>query len=284
MTAIPKVRFYLVHLETGQRYPIGENELVIGKSSGDLLFPEDQSLSPQHCRILMTPSGPAVQDLGTPTGTALDGKTLPPGKAFAFKLGNLLTLGGQAFKLQEPGKKRKARTKRRSKTPTLGWWTQAAIFGLGVAALHVGSKIADVVRNRPSPSPTPVISPYEMVDREVESVFDLYKTLGEESRVGRLKKAQLIATIRQTLLPDLSRVQLKLGVVRPQSEYERRKLEVTRKLVVALIGQVGAMADNAESETPENMKRLQQYSEELQALGEQSRILRRTPAQDANGP
>src|SRR4051812_13324492 len=93
MGAAPRVKFYLVHSETGQRYPVGSDDVVIGRTSGDLLFPEDTKLSNQHCRIVMTASGLGVHDLGSANGTTVDGQRLAPDKIYTFKTGSQLTIG-----------------------------------------------------------------------------------------------------------------------------------------------------------------------------------------------
>jgi DNA-binding winged helix-turn-helix (wHTH) protein len=52
----------------------GEN--VIGRSADSLLFIDHSSVSRRHARILVNPSGAALEDLGSKNGTLLHGKRI----------------------------------------------------------------------------------------------------------------------------------------------------------------------------------------------------------------
>ena len=88
------VRFYLVQLETGQRYPVVNDDLVIGRTNGDILLGDDTAVSTQHCRILKTPEGLGIHDLGSATGTLVNGIRLEEEKVYALKTGSVVTIGG----------------------------------------------------------------------------------------------------------------------------------------------------------------------------------------------
>jgi pSer/pThr/pTyr-binding forkhead associated (FHA) protein len=285
MGVLPRVKYYLVHIETGQRYPVGESEVVIGRNSGDLLFPEDAKLSSQHCRIFFTSSGHlGIQDLSSVNGTIVDGKTLSRDKSYSFKPGNELSVGLQVFRLQEAGyaksKTGRRRRKRKRKGGSSDWVSQALVFAFGLAALAGGSHLLHMRQKAVPEALPPVESPYEMVDREVRAVFDNYKKFGKDQETAHLGDKQLAWNIRHMLLPDLSKVQTKLGVVRPQTEFERRKLELNRKMVNAMIGQVTAMAEFAETKSKKASENLKLYSDQLQTLNQQAQALKRSPAQD----
>lgn len=282
MGVSPRVKFYLVHQETGQRYPVGSDEVVIGRSSGDLVFPDDPRLSSQHCRIVMTTGGLGIHDMGSANGTYVDGKQLEAKQVYSFKVGSSLTVGQQTFKLQEAGyaKKLRSRTKKRRLKKDEGG--NAFLYLVALAALGgLGYMFSDYKLLKPQAAEAPpvVISPYEMADRETRAAFDLYKKLGAEREAGKLSEKQLAIQIRAVLIPTLQRVQLKLSVVRGQTEYENRKLELNRKMVAALIGQVTAMADLASGKDEKAAGRLQKFSEELQALSVQMQQFKRQPAQ-----
>jgi pSer/pThr/pTyr-binding forkhead associated (FHA) protein len=110
MSVKAKANLYLVHQETSQRYPV-KGEVIIGRTGGDIVFPEDAKLSPQHCRIFLSPDGLGVHDLKSGSGTFLDGAALDAKKVYALKVGNLLTAGNQTFQLQEASITRKPRKK-----------------------------------------------------------------------------------------------------------------------------------------------------------------------------
>src|SRR5262245_36411529 len=117
MSVKPQGNLYLVHQETSQRYPV-KGDIVIGRTSGDIVFPDDKRLSSQHCRVMQTPQGWAIHDLKSASGTFLDGAQLEAGKVYALKPGSVVTVGAQTFQLIEasivrkskPGKPARKRT------------------------------------------------------------------------------------------------------------------------------------------------------------------------------
>lgn len=55
----------------GESFPILEDQMTIGRTHGDLLFPEDPFLSPMHVRVQRTPKGMALFDAGSTNGVYL---------------------------------------------------------------------------------------------------------------------------------------------------------------------------------------------------------------------
>jgi pSer/pThr/pTyr-binding forkhead associated (FHA) protein len=55
----------------GESFPMLEEQLTIGRTHGDLLFPEDPFLSPMHVRIQRTGKGMALFDAGSTNGVYL---------------------------------------------------------------------------------------------------------------------------------------------------------------------------------------------------------------------
>lgn len=91
-----KTSHYLVHSETGQRYPI-RGTVVIGRGAADIVFVQDTQLSPQHCRITVTKKGLAVQDIRSTNGTHISGKRISPDLPVFLPPGKRLTVGAQEF-------------------------------------------------------------------------------------------------------------------------------------------------------------------------------------------
>ncbi len=91
-----KTSLYLVHSETGQRYPI-RGTVVIGRGAADIVFVHDAKLSPQHCRITVTKKGLAVQDIRSTSGTHINGKRISPDLPVFLAPGKSLRVGGQEF-------------------------------------------------------------------------------------------------------------------------------------------------------------------------------------------
>jgi len=55
----------------GESFPISDEQMTIGRTHGDLLFPEDPFLSPMHVRVQRTPKGMALFDAGSTNGVYL---------------------------------------------------------------------------------------------------------------------------------------------------------------------------------------------------------------------
>jgi hypothetical protein len=278
MGAAPRIKFYLMHLETGQRYPV-HGEVVIGRTSGDIVFPADPSVSQRHCRIVEREDGLILHDLGSANGTTLNGQTLAELKAYPFPPEAVLTVGHQSFQLKSASFAKKVsrrRSKRRDGPDYLGA-VVAVLLGVGVAV--AGTRLVNLRAGRHQAPPLIVQSPYEIVEKEVRATFNRYEKMGRDRQYGLLSDKQTATSIRRDLLPDLRAAQVKLEVVIPQGEFERRKLEVQRRLVAALIGQVTAMAEYSELKTKSAADRLSHFSQELEKLSAQARALDRIPAQ-----
>lgn len=277
MSSPPKIKFYLIHTETGQRYPISEQEVVIGRSSGDLLFPEDTKLSTQHCRIAMTPSGLGVHDLGSANGTRLEGKKLDADKIYAFKIGNILSVGQQQFKLQEVSIAKRITPRRRTSSAHSKDNAARSNFLLAVAALLGGLTLLSMsYGHKPAPTGASIAveSPYDKADKEVRAIFDAYAKLGRDQQDGKVNDQELAAIIDKKLLPAIQQVQLKLSVITGSSEYERRKQALTRKLVAALNAQLRAMSEFAQTKSKKSEHDLKKYSQELEVLNQKAKVFR----------
>jgi serine/threonine protein kinase len=63
----------------GQIVPVGLSRFQIGRGDdGDLSIPEDRTLSRRHALISWNGSGFSIRDLGSPNGTYLNGRRVPP--------------------------------------------------------------------------------------------------------------------------------------------------------------------------------------------------------------
>jgi len=280
MSVRPKINLYLIHQETGQRYPVGE-EVIVGRSSGDLLFNDDIKMSSQHCRILRTPQGLGIHDLGSSNGTYVDGIRLNPEKIYMFKPNSLLTAGQQAFKLQEttmprkPGRRRSRKKKAKSSGWDL-WGTLAVVLVIGSALYFAHLYLIGKTNKKADEkiaSLQKILSPFAIVENEMKSAFAEYADLGKSHASGELSDKGLANAIRKNLVPRLTAVYEKLGVLKPTVEYEKRKVEVNRKLVKALLDQVAAMASFADTKDPKFSKEIERLSALASSLSEEARQL-----------
>ncbi len=76
----------------GQRWPIDQDVLLIGRSEAcDLILPERQ-VSRQHARIQRKADGYYIEDLGSKNGTYLNGQAIPPFTPQRLKDGDEIAL------------------------------------------------------------------------------------------------------------------------------------------------------------------------------------------------
>jgi pSer/pThr/pTyr-binding forkhead associated (FHA) protein len=273
MSARPKFNYFLVHLETGQRYPVGD-EVVIGRNSGDILFPDDAKVSTQHCRVLKTPQGLAVHDLDSSNGTNLDGTKLDPKKAYVFKPGSVLSFGAQELKLLEtspaklmsrPRRKSKSRRRRKKKGGLLDIQTFLAlvlIAGAGSIMLKPYFHQLSLAHFQfPKKTEVPEIkievmpTPLELVEREMRAAFAEYKEIGNQQMLGKIGDRELSAALRTKLIPQLSAT--------------RSKIEANKKLLTAVIGQVTAMMGYADTKQAKFQHQLEKFSEQVEVINEE---------------
>jgi pSer/pThr/pTyr-binding forkhead associated (FHA) protein len=271
MTKTRRIHLFLVHQETGQRYPLTEAEVIIGRSSGDLLYPEDFKLSPQHCRVFTTPMGLAVHDLRSAHGTWLDGVKLDPRQVYVFKAGSLLRLGDQILKLQESSFVKRV-SSRRSSRPHEKRSTDSSLgFAFILCCLMILAYWQRERRQERTPRTVaqPVISPYDRVNRELETVLDDYKLAASVFNKGTLQDTEIARQIRGRLLPALEGAQSKLSIVKPGSEYERRHIELDQKLLTALGNHLKAYANLVETKNRKYGKAMETFAAESERIKRQ---------------
>ncbi len=69
----------------GESFPLTGQQMTVGRTHGDLLFPEDPFLSPMHIRLERTPKGMGIFDAGSTNGVYLrirGGAPVYPGDSF----------------------------------------------------------------------------------------------------------------------------------------------------------------------------------------------------------
>ena len=276
-----RVRFYFVHNETGQRYPVGNDDLVIGKTSGELLLRDDEAIAPQHCRIFNKDEVLFIHDLGSPTGTFVDGQRLEKNQSLPLKGGSRIKVGSQELFLQESSRAKRISRKHQNAPDRLAQFMLTATVSILVIFLSQQVlKIRSGIKKSEGVGAQVVPSPYELVQKDLRLAFDQYKQIGQDQQAGKTNAQQTSAALRNNLLPSLQKVQVKLNVVQGVSEFEKRKIELDRKIVTSLIGQVNSMIELQATKNPEAEKRVQQYGIELETLNAQAQAFKnRVPAQ-----
>ena len=86
--------------EMGKRFPLGKNEIVLGRSRGDILIDLD-SVSRRHARIFRVERQWSLEDLGSTNGTYINDL---PVKSTRLTNGDIVRVGSSIFKfLSGPG-------------------------------------------------------------------------------------------------------------------------------------------------------------------------------------
>ena len=83
----------------GTRIPLGDNDILIGRSAECLLVLDDDFASGRHAALVRTPDGWAVEDLGSTNGTFVDGERIA--ELVGIAPGNEVQIGRTTIELQK---------------------------------------------------------------------------------------------------------------------------------------------------------------------------------------
>lgn len=286
----PKILLYLHHVELGQRYPISE-DVIIGRLTGHILFPKDERMSDQHCRIFLGPDNNLmIKDLESDHGTVVDGRLISPTKTYPIREGTTIAVGGQVFKCVEP-KRRPKPPRKRTRKKVEEDASISPIFLLVVVALLVGvavhmspplkAQMLQALRQVKTfiiaksgvalPDNAPIQSPFDMVYQEIQGAYGQYKSIGKEVETGLMNSKAMAQEFRNSLIPKFQAAQAKLSVLKPANEIERRRIEANTRLVNSILKQISAMASFAETKNPKYAKLIETATPEVEAAGEEAR-------------
>lgn len=266
--AQPKILLYLVHQDTGQRYPISYQEVIVGRA-GDIPFLSDPKISQRHCRVFHTAAGVMIQDLGSANGTILDGRILSPEKAYNLKRNSVIKIGGQVLKCMEPTRPKnlKLRKRKKARKESSSFLSNSLILILALAALFIFIERHIKPKGRRTPASVARLqTPFEMVDQDIQNIFEEYRRIGRAKEAGQLNSKALAQEIRKKLIPGFTSAQEKLSILRPSGEWERRSIVAHQKLLAALIQQVQAMALHAETKNPKYEAEVDRLTQQLHSI------------------
>lgn len=291
----PRILLYLHHIEVGQRYPVSE-DIIIGRKTGHILFPKDERLSDEHCRIYQTPNGLHIRDVGSKNGTVVDGRLLSPEKSYPLRDGTMISVGAQVFKCVEPSNRpfkkqfKKKKKKQNAGLDFSGLFFSILLFAAGFGAWKYQKTLLPALKNlwaqvsppaEPNSAPVaPIPSPFEMVYKETQIAYDRYRDVGKEVQDGRLAGKALASDLRNDLIPKFQAAQTKLGVLKPSNEAERRRIEANARLVTAILNQMKAMAKFGETGDQKFSTEVDKFTPEVEAASTEARKWneRRVPA------
>jgi diguanylate cyclase (GGDEF)-like protein len=87
----------------GKQYPIGSNDIVIGRSVETQVYIDDKSLSRSHAKFAIVGSEVSIIDLGSTNKTIVNGNSLPPLAPCRLKNNDQIKTGNVIFKFLEKG-------------------------------------------------------------------------------------------------------------------------------------------------------------------------------------
>lgn len=240
MAARPIIKFYLVHTETGQRYAISDHEAVIGRTSGDILFPDDASLAAAQCRIIPLDHGLSVHDLTASTSVA------------RLADGDRLTVGAQTFTVTEVTRAAPRPPRTRKKLDPAGPAdAKFAYAGLVLIVACAVGLVGYALRGRPPGGPP--VPTLAQLDREIEAELGIYR------QIAQIPEDQIPLRLRRDLIPGLERTQFRLRSVTPASD-------ARQVLVTALLRQTRAMASYYETGDPDVERVLDEATRDLASV------------------
>ena len=93
---------WLVH-ESGNRITVNKNRFIIGKAQGVDYRINNNTVSRNHCRILMRGDEFYVEDLGSTNGTFIDGEQLSESVPTKITNGQSLTISDEHYTFEISG-------------------------------------------------------------------------------------------------------------------------------------------------------------------------------------
>jgi predicted component of type VI protein secretion system len=78
----------------GRRYPLGAQEVVLGRDESCEISLLDEAISRRHAAVARRGERWVLRDLGSRNGTALNGFPLPAGREEALRTGDEIAIGG----------------------------------------------------------------------------------------------------------------------------------------------------------------------------------------------
>lgn len=219
-----RANYFLIHRETGQRYPI-KAHVTIGRMSGDIVFPRDVKLSAEHCRLIPIKGGIGVSDLDSANGTSIDGKRLRPKRVYLLKPKSELAAGDQVFALQSvsvalPIRKRKGR--KRQPSHFLSTVLTVILFIAGVALFSTQWKKTESEGS------------LQVAQKELSDIFETYQDLRDTLDRQTAPASNIASRMQYQVLGRLANVQNRLTLLQPLDEKQKRLLSLQERFASAL--------------------------------------------------
>lgn len=86
----------------GYGFDLERSEIVIGRGQSCDIVLDEHQVSRQHARLLHTPQGWTLVDLGSTNGTQVNGQPLRANQPYGLQPGDRVTLGNSVLVLQQP--------------------------------------------------------------------------------------------------------------------------------------------------------------------------------------
>lgn len=245
--------FNLVDTATGVSYTL-KAETVIGRTAGDILLSDDRRVSSRHCRLLMTATGPLIEDLKSSNGTLVNGAKLTPGQAMPLAPGARITIGDHVFEFALVGATANASPTeaaagvapapgREKRDPT----TLLAIlfFAAAGAALFAGLKpraksAAPKTPATVAATPTTIGLYLRTSSEEFDRLAKSYARLIDGVTFDEIDKRAAIEEMKAGLEPLARRLLEETRTVKPTTDSDRLYIDLHQRMLFALHQQMVA--------------------------------------------
>lgn len=250
--SVIKSRYFLVHHETGQRYPIRET-VVIGRTSGDIVFSGDTKLSNQHCEVSPTSKGLAVRDLDSANGTMINGRPLAPNQGFLLRPKAELRVGDQAFSLHTISASKTMR-KRRLKRPRKS-------EGYGMVYLVLVAAVLIFAWNNRGYERT---SPIQLSQKQLAEVFETYQDLQMSLDRKTAPPQDIARRIQSQVLSRLSAMSRRWADFQPQDNEESHLYNAQLQFASAIAGHAKTELQYINSGDAKYFDELDQWTDQVE--------------------
>lgn len=268
--------FFLVDPATGTRHPL-KTETTIGRTTGDILMPDDRRVSSKHCKIAFTQAGITIEDLKSSNGTMVNGVKLTPGLPMLLEPGAQIACGGTVFELvYEPPQPAPSATPAATAPPPMEPAKPLPILGepkekssaltniLGFVLILVaggmlfvawkqqkgGKKKAPATVAEAATQPTTIDLYMETSSEEFDRLTASYARLIDSVNIDNIDRKAAVIEIKTGLEPLCRRLLEETRKIKPTTESDRIYINLHQKVLFSMHQHMATMTSFWENGDP----------------------------------
>jgi pSer/pThr/pTyr-binding forkhead associated (FHA) protein len=225
------ILLYLCHINSQQYYEIRE-QITIGRTSGDIVCPEDGRMSGKHAQVSVETDGAEnsiyVEDLGSKNFTIVNRAEIHPNQKTKIKIYNLLEIGDQQFVVTD------------TKEVKLNDLNEMIKRHLSRSILKINLEVV-----HPGPLAAPVeIPPFELLKIKEAQILQLQNDIllveqGAESELLKLEEAKEKVIVKAKskkaeMIKVISALQLAVERMKEEMLKVKAEIELKKKKIINL--------------------------------------------------